>query len=347
MRDFQMWLGKHGTAHTATLLERCAVTLVNRKEARASARRLYTGGGDSEIPCNDDVEIDMIFCEAFVHAVDCNYFGEGPPRHIKPGPCCNRRVSDIEEFSPGEEGFSTVGDSKKVLNKEVIRIFSIGEERAQRYFRTFAAKPDFYSNPQRSEKEESGNIGVSLEAIHPLKVDAQKSMKIKITGATSVKYEEIENAYKKPELVIALRSLFNEYKEKFDQQIAQHIFGPQNADKKGDLINKMIMLRKLMMDKDEEWKGREHEEVKRKHEEDEDMTDIFEIIRKELENPFYSLEHGSKTVNIDEEFVFDSPSDEQSDDDFMNHGSNDSDSSAMSDVLGISKFENSGGNVLF
>lgn len=79
MRDFRMWLGKHGTSHTKTLLERCAVTLVGNKQTRASARRTYTGGGDSEIPSNDDVEIDLIFCEAFVHAVDCNYFGEGPP----------------------------------------------------------------------------------------------------------------------------------------------------------------------------------------------------------------------------------------------------------------------------
>lgn len=262
----------------------------------------------------------------------------------------HRKDSDIDEFSAGEEGFSTVGDSKKVLNKEILKIFSIGEECTRSYFRTFAAKPDFHSNPQRSEKEESGNIGVSYKAIHPLKVDAQKNMKIKITGATSLKYKEIEKAYTRPQLITTLRSIFKEYKEKFDQQIAQHIFGPQNADKKGDLISKMIMLRKLIMDKDGDWERREHEKAKGEYEE-EDMTDIFEIIRKELENPFYSLEHGSKTVNIDEKFVFYTPSDEQSDeqsdDEFMNDDSDDSDSSAKSDVLGISKFKNHVGNILF
>lgn len=111
----------------------------------------------------------------------------------------------------------------------------------------------------------------------------------------------------------------------------------------------------MMIIKDESWKEREDAEARRKYEEDEDATDISLIIRRELQNPFYSLEHGSKTVDINKKFVFKTPSDGQPDDEVMNQDgdfevmNSDGDNSVSSVVsigLGVSRFANTGTNML-
>ena len=131
MKDFRMWLGKHGTSHTGTLLERCALTLVRRKQDRAIGRRAYTGGAESLSEDKDEIEINAIFCEAFVFAMDSNFFGTGPPRHCnRRGPCKKRDVQQSEEFTTGEDGFSTVANSMILLNKDSLKILSTGEDRS-------------------------------------------------------------------------------------------------------------------------------------------------------------------------------------------------------------------------
>ena len=107
MKDLRMWLGKHGTKNTKTLLEQCAVQLTELKRTRATMRRNYTGGAHEKSNSRKDfdVKIDIIFCEAFVYAVDCNFFGKGPPQHIKPGPSAKRDMTKPNHLLPGKKGF--------------------------------------------------------------------------------------------------------------------------------------------------------------------------------------------------------------------------------------------------
>ena len=346
MKDLRMWLGKNGTVYTSTLLERCAMTLVNRKATRASGRRANKGGAnETSSKKDDDVEIDVIFCEAFVHAIDSNYFGKGPPKHNKPGPSCKRNNSNSEDFIPGEEGYSTVGDAKKLLNKDVLKIFNIGEDRAQKYFNRFARNPDFYSCSKRSEKEDDENKGVSLKTVEPLKAGAENDMRIKIKRSTSVQYEVLNkhSVYTVPDLKVDLQELLNEYKRRFD--VDEGVFGPCSSDSKSALINKLIMLRQMMIAKDSDWKERRETEVRRLLERDFDRTDINRIIENELRDPFYSLQHGSDTVNIDHVYSFTRPgqngednADEESNeiDSMSLESGNDQDSIPGSQVITIS-----------
>ena len=61
-------------------------------------RRNYTSGAHEKSNSREDVdvEIDIIFCEACVYAVDCNFFGKGPLQHIKPGQSAKQDVTSYD-----------------------------------------------------------------------------------------------------------------------------------------------------------------------------------------------------------------------------------------------------------
>ena len=309
MKDLRMWLGKHGTKNTKTLLERCAVQLTELKRTRATMRRNYMGGANEKTNSREDfdVEIDIIFCEAFVYAVDCNFFGKGPPQHIKPGPSAKRDVTKAKPFVAGEEGFSRVGDSKILLNKELLKIFSVGEARTCEYFERFAKNESFHTSSSRPESNEEGKDGVSLKTIQPLKDAAEKDMKMKIKRSTSIKYEELNKAYTIPEVKDDLQALYDKYQQEYDNGIDFELFGPQKRDNKGNLINKLIMLRNMIKRKDEKWKETTEALVKENLREAQDSATITEITHKELENPFYNLIYGAKSVDINQKYTFDCP----------------------------------------
>ena len=128
--------------------------------------------------------------------------------------------------------------------------------------------------------EQEGKDGVSLKSITLLTDEAEKDAKAKVKRSTSVKYEEIKNAYTRSELELDLQELNREYKSNVDVNDNIQILGPSTKDSKGDLITKIILLRKLMISHDSKWKRRTEVAVKESLEEAEENTDITQSLQK-------------------------------------------------------------------
>ena len=97
MRDFRMWLGKTGNAHTGTLLERCAVMLGQLKRDKNIARTfLHADSANAREKEDAKLYVNAIFCEVFVFAMEANLFGDGPP------PCTvkSEQVQDRKVLPP-------------------------------------------------------------------------------------------------------------------------------------------------------------------------------------------------------------------------------------------------------
>ena len=312
MKDLRMWLGKSGTSHTGTLLERCALTLVQRKRDRATSRRAYTGGTKS-LPNNKDIiEIDAIFCEAFVFAMDCNFFGEGPPHHCnRRGPYVSRDMERSVNYEPGEEGFSILSNKSVLVNKLLLSIFSIGDSRLRRYFEKYTKDGTFFTSSYRSE-DEAANDGVSLKTVEPLRQDAEKEMKSKIERSTSTDYKKIDLSYNKDELKIDLQVLYNYYKDNYDQNLDNY-YAP-NGDSKAQNICKIITLRRWVLERNPLWKEATERRIRDEWQQSQEDLAIESIMEKELQLPFLTLEHGSKYVNIDLIYKFKRDRVENSDD---------------------------------
>lgn len=281
MRDLRVWLGKTGNKHSMALLERCALTLVDRKKNRNLGCTNKHKGDQVE---EGDVGIDSIFCEVFVFAVDCNLFGKGPPKHFKNRSSSSKRDISREFTNNDEDGFATICDANEKLNKEIISIFSIGEDRLKRYFNAFT-KNGKHLEPYHSEDERHG--GVSLRSIKPLLKESNEFRNAQVKRSVTVKQKDIDKWYNRDELKIELEELIKYYKETIDNDLDDN-FKPE--DTKESNIPKLIMLRKMIIKSDPNWSSTRINEIKRKMvEEDSEQEDIGTMITNELDSKLFRL----------------------------------------------------------
>ena len=184
-------------------------------------------------------------------------------------------------------------------------------------------KDGMYMSSYRSE-DEIDNDGVSLKAVEPLRTDAEKEMRSRIKRSTSTSYKMIDEAYTKDALVGDLQALYEYYKERFDQQLDPY-FQP-NCDNKADNITKLITLRRWVQDRDHAWAVETEMSVEEQLLQDDANINIASLVEDELQNPFFTLQHGSTTVDINRIHKFKRPNIEGND-----NASNSSETSTMDD----------------
>jgi hypothetical protein len=282
MKDLRVWLGKTGNKHSMALLERCALTLVDRKNNR-SLGCTNKHKGDQELE-EGDVGIDAIFCEVFVFVVDCNLFGKGPPKHFKNRSSSTKRGIS-REFTNNEDGFSTICDANEKLNKEIISIFSIGESRLKRYYNAFT-KNGKHLETYRSEDERHG--GVSLRSIKPLVRESKEFWISQVKRSVTVKQKDIDRWYNRFDLKMELEELIKYYKETIDNNLDDN-FNP--GDTKESNIPKLIMLRNMIKSHVPNWSTRRMKEIEEKMEEERGAhdLDIEVMIARELNTKLFRL----------------------------------------------------------
>jgi len=287
MKDLRMWLGNAGSKHTGTLLERCALLLVQRKNQRNLEREAVKvhSTKSNEHEDKEELYVDAVFCEVFVFATETRLFGPGEPLH------CAKRTSskergegEVRAFKYGpyyESGeFTSICDKKVRLNKEMLRIFSIGKGRLADYFDVFLRTGDF-DDPFRPEDDENG---VSLKSVKPLEEDAQHESKMKIVRSTSTKFEVLDQNYLARDLVDEIHYL--------NEVIGDDGPHEEAGGTKEENIAKVIVLRLRMKAKNKEWADEREqmveEEIERQNGQD---VPIETIMEEELNNSFFMLDH--------------------------------------------------------
>ena len=307
MRDFRMWLGKTGNAHTGTLLERCAVMLGQLKRDKNIARTfLHADSANAREKEDAKLYVNAIFCEVFVFAMEANLFGDGPPMHCKKRASSRQkgadgatRASNYEEFTSGSD-FSCIclgSDKKQVkLNKELLRVLNIGERRVMDYYDTYMVHGDL-DDPSRSE----GPDGVSLKSVKPLKRDIENDIKSKIERTTSTKLGDIGKFYTKAELddeIYYLNSVLLEL---------DPCANPQRKGKlKDESQSKVFLLCLQIIELDETWVERRTAEVKEEilREMSGYEDSVEDIAAAEINNPFFSFTHHTTTKKGTRMFTF-------------------------------------------
>jgi|AntRauTorckE5430_2_1112549.scaffolds.fasta_scaffold03186_3 hypothetical protein len=291
-----MWMGKTGNIFTETLLERCALQLAKMKEARNLCKAAERGGSSSPDIEDDDeagIEVDYVFCEVFVFASETNLFGPGEPLHYKKQASSKGRGESRGKGKTygrtDDASFSTICNEKEQLNKNSLRIYSVGNSRLKRYFDTFHKDGDIM-DPYRGEINSNG--GVSLKSIKPLKVDAEKDINDKVIASTSTKFNEIQKHYSNQASAHVEVTYLHEYVEQNIDETISDDLRCDSDDQVESSIAKIMVLRQLIIKHDKFWVTNRSMEIKISLEQEQGEHDqsIQEIIDTELEDDFFKLQ---------------------------------------------------------
>ena len=284
VKDFRSWLGNTGNKHTQTIFERCALSLVSRMRDRDLQHEVYkaksSNNKNNKKKDDSGLEIDSIFLETYVMAIETNLFGDGPPRHMTSrysskdrGDGRRRERIFSEEYKRNE--FSTICDKALNLNEELLELYSIGEKRLSDYFNSYLKKGDLDETYRGNEDENY----VSLQSLPVFKKEVQDKKNLKISRVTSTLFDELNKGYTAVELVKELKYL-NETIESLGLGKDQK---EKRANRKDQNIIKVILLRERIKLVDKEWEARRRNEIKRQMGETDDDRGITEIIEKELQ----------------------------------------------------------------
>ena len=290
MKDLRVWLGKTGNKFTGTLLERCALSLTKRKVDRDLARSANTGGS---MPYELDeeeigVDVDYIFCEVFVLAIESNLFGPGEPLHMKKQGCSkdrgvgDHRTSFFAYSNESDDDFSTICDVRAHLNKDSLAIYSTGVSRMSEYFNVFLKEGDL-GDTYRSEDADNG--GVSLKSVKPLRKDADEESDMRISRATSTKYDVINDNYDSGELDGEILYLYDQLGDNVQQE------GVSRTSKEIKIAS-VMKLRHEIKTLNRAWVSTRESEIYAiiESERGEQHNSIQDILKAELNNGFFRLD---------------------------------------------------------
>ena len=232
------------------------------------------------------VDVDYIFCEVFVLAIESNLYGPGEPLHLKKQGCSkDRGVGDHRTFFPysneSDDDFSTICDMRAHLNKNSLAIYSTGVRRMSEYFNVFLKEGDL-GDTYRSEDADNG--GVSLKSVKPLRKDADEESDMRISRATSTKYDVINDNYDSGELDGEILYLYDKLGDNVQQEGVSRI--------KEIKIASVMKLRHQIKTLDRAWVSTRESEINAiiESERGEQHNSIQDILNAELGNGFFRLD---------------------------------------------------------
>ena len=296
VKDFRSWLGNTGNKHTQTIFERCALTLASRKIDRnlqRNASKVDSTKENKKDSMEDKVglEIDAIFLETYVMAVELNLFGEGPPLHMNGkhnsrsrGDGNRREQMFSEQYNHGE--FSSICEKRIQLNPTLLELFSIGEERLKDYFNVYLKEGDLDETYRGKEDDNY----VSLKSIPIFQKEVQEAKDQKIKRVTSVTYSDLNSWYTAAELVKEIH-----YLNRIIRSLGKTDEQEKLGKKKDQNVVKVILLREKIKHLDKEWEAKRNSEITDEVGGASEEKDVSEVLEKELENSFFTF--GSYTLN--------------------------------------------------
>jgi hypothetical protein len=296
MRDLRMWCSNVATPHTASILERNALSLNRKKKAKTFGRREidkkedHTNdeedeeGEEEDTTTTHDSQINHVFCEVIIFCEEANLFGPGDIKHIRKGPASKfthpgerEKGTTMKENDVG--AFSQICDAYAYLNTELPHARDIGEKRMMEYFEHYFKLGDL-ADASRSEKD------VALPSISPLLVENAKGLREELVRCISTDIKVIEEYYIVDELNVEIGVLNDLLNDSPSAQIQK-----DGGEKKLDLCYLVKRLRVNLVRLNPTWAEERETNAQEKLDEHLNISasDLMHFIDDELKNPFYTL----------------------------------------------------------
>ena len=295
------------------MFERCALTLVDRKKARDLQRKVSKVGSagkkkDKGRDCEDNaLEIDAIFLEVFVLATELNLFGEGPPCHMDSrrnsknrGESCDQQKKRFScEYLPYEFSTFYAPKGQQVhLNKNLLKLVSIGEGRLRDYFEVYLKKGDL--NCTYRGKDAEGYV--SLKKLPTFAKDIQDDINCKKERCHSIDYKVLKT-HTNEELKQEIKCLNGIFRGLNCNGEMEKV-----STSKDENIGILISLRRILKRNSDAWKDYKEQQIRNieSPNDEEGLSNevVADILANELENVFFNLGEYRNNATATKNFVF-------------------------------------------